>query len=164
MNRNEINLHLWANDNIGLIEKLHSGGTAVPVQCFMCHYYQDNRFHCGNKTWATHRNPYPLWWRACFSFAALCGWTHIDFQALPCFGDGLWACFLSLCLSTPTPHLHSVMGDGFAILNPELHFGYTETLQRKKKKSRPSEGKCGLKICDVLLCKSPCFCRAASLP
>lgn len=164
MNRNEINLHLRANDNIGLIEKLHSGGTAVPVQCFMCHYYQDNRFHCGNKTWATHRNPYPLWWRACFSFAALCGWTHIDFQALPCFGDGLWACFLSLCLSTPTPHLHSVMGDGFAILNPELHFGYTETLQRKKKKSRPSEGKCGLKICDVLLCKSPCFCRAASLP
>lgn len=100
----------------------------------MCHYYQDNRFYCGNKTWATHRNPYPLWWRACFSFAVLCGWTHIDFQAFPCFRDGLWACFLSLCLSTPTPHLHSVMGDGFAILNSELHFGYTETLQRKKKK------------------------------
>lgn len=100
----------------------------------MCHYYQDNRFHCGNKTWATHRNPYPLWWRACFSFAALCGWTHIDFQAFPCFGDGLWACFLSLCLSTPTPHLHSLMGDGFAISNSELHFGYTETLQRKNKK------------------------------
>lgn len=28
----------------------------------------------------TPRNPYPLSWHACFSFAVLRGWSHIDFQ------------------------------------------------------------------------------------